>query len=100
MYLVNGTNTSAPIGSNVTLVCQIIGFPIPTVDWLINNTSIDIDSYKTDIVERNISNTGLISLLTITELDFTDINTYTCNGSNSLVETIYDYASLELTITR
>ena len=66
----------------VTFSCKATGEPIPVINWYFNDVMINV----TDETKYNISNslneTVLTSLLTITNVQSSDVGTYTCHAEN------------------
>ena len=66
----------------VTFSCKAIGEPIPVINWYFKDVMINV----TDETKYNISNslneTVLASFLTITNVQSSDVGTYTCHAEN------------------
>ena len=78
----NPINTTAFEGdTQVTLKCQIEGYPLPIVVWYKGDQFIDLD--KVSITET-IDTFVLESVLTFQSVDRTDSDVYLCSGSNVL----------------
>lgn len=107
---------SAALNSSTTLFCVVSGFPLATVTWLKDNSSLPsnlnysnitlsaTDSQSSSHFENlNASFTGdvgVLALLIILELHRGDNGTYSCHASNSLSETgiFRDVSDINLTV--
>ena len=70
---------SSFVGGFISFFCLVKAFPIPSITWFVNDTSIG---------QGNISTAGLVtnSTLTLSTLTLNDIGTYTCLAENTLAE--------------
>lgn len=70
---------SSFVGGFISFFCLVKAFPIPSITWFVNGTSIG---------QGNISTAGLVttSTLTLSTLTLNDIGTYTCLAENTLAE--------------
>ena len=71
----NDTNT-------VTFSCQATGEPVPNISWYFNDVMINVS----DVSKYNISNSSngtiVTSLLTIVNIQSSDVGTYVCMAEN------------------
>ena len=68
--------------TQVTLQCQIEGYPLPDVVWYKGDQFIDLD--KVSITTETIDPFVLESVVTFESVDRTDSDIYLCSGSNVL----------------
>ena len=77
----------ASVGQTVTFTCSATGEPSPTISWTFNNVTLPPVMFET--------NDG-VSVLTITDIQTTDIGIYRCTASNSQGSATSGSASLQL----
>ena len=77
-------NETQDEGGAASFSCQATGEPISTIGWYFNGIPIsnDTDVDKYDISETSINTTTLNSILTIMNVQSSDVGTYTCNATN------------------
>ena len=85
-------NQTAVAGNNVTFMCSAEGLPRPTITWFaVINSSSSIE-LTTDVVVFSIDNSdagerGVMSILTITDVQPNMARTYICNATNDVSAT-------------
>ncbi|CAL4070989.1 unnamed protein product, partial [Meganyctiphanes norvegica] len=86
-----------PLGSNVTLTCRVLGFPLPGVHWVRDGAElihtqtyryhlrgqriIQVEKFRT--LESLVSNTEKLAMLTVRDIQASDITGYRCRANNS-----------------
>ena len=73
--LVNETNT-------VTFRCQAIGEPVPTISWYFNGVMVNVSDIKLYSNISLLNRTLVEGLLIITNVQSSDVGTYTCHAEN------------------
>ena len=66
----------------VTLSCQAIGEPVPTIIWYFDGTMINISDTSYD--SSSINGTEVTSLFTILNVQSSNAGVYTCEAENFL----------------
>ena len=61
--------------------CQAIGEPVPSISWYFNNM-INVSNGSKYNVSNTVNETTVISLLTISNANSSDVGTYTCQAEN------------------
>ena len=62
--------------------CQAIGEPVPTISWYFNDVPVDVtDTVKYEVLPTMLP-TSIHSVLRITNVQSSDVGTYTCNATN------------------
>ena len=70
-------------GDTASFTCQVIGEPVPTINWHFNGTPVDEASTMNYTISMESLNTTTIrSTLTIMNVQSSDVGTYTCNATN------------------
>ena len=72
----SSNKTNIIIGNTASLLCQIQGYPNPTITWLKNDMPVPSSKYTTD-------SSGL-TILTIENATVLDNGKYQCKGVNNL----------------
>ena len=73
--LVNETNT-------VTFSCKAVGEPVPTISWSFNGVIVNVSDTKTYSNISSLNRTLVEGLLIITNVQSSDVGTYTCLAEN------------------
>ena len=73
--LVNETNT-------VTFSCQAVGEPVPTISWSFNGVMVNVSAINLYSNISLLNRTLVESLLIITNVQLSDVSTYTCHAEN------------------
>ena len=68
-------------GDTVSFTCQATGEPASTISWLLNEVKINTKMNKYDTSQSSF-NITVINTLTITNVQSSDVGTYTCNATN------------------
>ena len=73
------------IGSSFTIVCTAEGFPIPSMQWYLNDTMINNSSnrYIVDDIVDDTSMNSITSTLTVMMVEFNDSGAYYCKAASS-----------------
>jgi len=72
-------------GINITLTCEVTGYPLPTVMWSkINETSSDIIPMENNSIILQNGNGSVSAQLRILNASRDDIGVYTCSANNSV----------------
>ena len=66
----------------ITFSCQAIGEPVPNISWYFNWEMIDTSNISKYIISNSSNGTMVISLLTITNTQSSDVGRYTCVAEN------------------
>ena len=66
----------------VTFSCQAIGKPIPTINWYFNGIVINVLNISKYNKSNSSNGTVIMSLLTILNVQSSDVGTYTCHAEN------------------
>ena len=70
-------------GYIVSFTCQATGEPVPTITWYFNNDPVDeANTMKYIISMEPLNTTTISSILTIMNVQSSDVGTYTCNATN------------------
>ena len=71
-------------GGTASFTCQATGRPVPTISWYLNGTPVnnDTDVDKYDILETSVNTTTISCILTIMDVESSDVGTYICNATN------------------
>ena len=73
------------VGSNAVFICNVTGEPVPTISWYFNGASVnEANTMKYTISMMSLNITTNSSILTITNVQSSDVGTYTCNATNVL----------------
>ena len=72
---VNETNT-------VTFSCQAVGEPVPIISWSFNGVMVNVSDTKLYSNISSLNRTLVEGLLTITNVQSSDVGTYTCHAEN------------------
>ena len=68
-------------GDTASFTCQATGEPVPTISWYFNgNLLANGTEYMISIMSLN--TTTISSILTIMNVQSSDVGTYTCNATN------------------
>ena len=73
--LVNETNT-------VTFGCKAVGQPVPTISWYFNGVMVNVSAIKLYSNISLLNRTLVKGLLVITNVQLSDVGTYTCHAEN------------------
>ena len=83
--------------SRASFTCQATGEPIPTISWYFNGAAVnEANTMKYTISMMSLNTTTINNALTITNVQSSDVGTYTCNATNVVSS---DTSSGVLTIT-
>ena len=84
-------------GGIVTLNCTVHGFPLPDITWLKDGAIVDNELIPDGIITmtKGVLPTDItvFSSLNISNLQLHDVANYTCNVTNSLVESRFAIAN-------
>ena len=71
-------------GNVVSFICQATGGPFPTITWYFNGTPVSNDTImnKYEVLLMEVNTTTISSILTIMNVQSSDVGTYTCNATN------------------
>ena len=70
-------------GDTASFTCQSTGEPVPTINWYFNGTPVDeANTMKYMISMTSLNATTISSILTIMNVQSSDVGTYTCNATN------------------
>ena len=67
---------------SATFTCQAIGEPIPTINWYFNGIMINVSNSTKYAVFNSFNETIITNLLTIVNVQSSDVGTYTCHTEN------------------
>ena len=70
-------------GDTVSFTCQATGEPVPTITWYFNSVQLNEANtmkYTTSVMSLN--DTTISNMLTIMNVESSDVGTYTCNATN------------------
>ena len=82
-------------GDAVSFTCQANGEPLPTISWYFNSAPLDqINTSKYIFIDRQ-HEASVMGMLTIRNVQSTDVGTYTCNATNVVSS---DISSAVLTV--
>ena len=68
--------------NSLTFSCQAIGEPVPTISWYFNGVMICVSNTSKYIISNSSNVTMVISSLTITNTQSSDVGRYTCVAEN------------------
>ena len=68
--------------NRITFSCQATGEPIPTISWYFNGAVVNVSDTSKYNVSSSVNGTVVVSLLTITNTQSSDVGTYTCQAGN------------------
>ena len=70
-------------GDIVSFTCQATGEPVPAIPWYFNSAPVDeANTMKYIISMESLNTTTISSILTIMNVQSSDVGTYTCNATN------------------
>ena len=90
VFTTHPMNQEEVINNSFTLQCTAEGFPMPSIQWYLNNTMITNSSnrYIVDTTSMN----SITSILTVKMADFTDTGLYHCEANSSVfVDNVNSY---------
>ena len=67
--------------NSVIFSCQATGEPVPTIIWYFNSIMINTSNTRYNI-SNSLSGNVITSLFTITNIQSSDVGTYTCQAEN------------------
>ena len=67
---------------SATFTCQAIGESVPTIDWYFNGIRINVCNSTKYVVFNSFNKTIITNLLTIVNVQSSDVGTYTCHAKN------------------
>ena len=68
-------------GDRASFTCQATGEPVPTISWYFNGSLlVNGTEHMTSMMSLN--STTISSILTIMNVQSSDVGTYTCNATN------------------
>jgi len=83
-------------GDMASFMCEATGEPVPTIKWYYNGVQVDkIDAMKYTVSVTFLNTTVISSMLTIRNVESSDMGTYTCNATNVISS---DISSAVLTV--
>ena len=68
--------------NSVTFSCQAIGDPVPSVNWYFNDIMINVSDARKYNVSDLLNEIVIISNLTITNAQSSDVGNYSCHAEN------------------
>ena len=72
-------------GDTSSFTCQATGEPVPTITWYFSGTPVnEANTMKYTISVIPLNATTLSNILTIMNVESSDVGTYTCNATNVL----------------
>ena len=74
-------------GTAASFTCQATGEPVPVISWFFSGVSISNDELNTnkyDITQSPLNITTISNVLTIMNVESSDVGTYTCFATNLL----------------
>jgi hypothetical protein len=83
------------LGGNLSLVCQVTGFPRPWVTWQHNRTQFKVDD--SNVAVEMIENEGsfnIVSTLSIANVSWDSLGAYVCTVSNNVGDPVAEELSL------
>ena len=70
-------------GDTASFTCQATGEPVPTITWYFSGAPVDeINTMKYMISMMSLNITTISNMLTIMNVESSDVGTYTCNATN------------------
>ena len=70
-------------GDTTSFTCQATGEPVPTISWYFNGVLVDeANTMKYTISVMSLNSTTISNILTIMDVESSDVGTYTCNATN------------------
>ena len=70
-------------GDTASFACQATGQPVPTISWYFSGTLVDeANTMKYTISMMSLNTTTIRNVLTIMNVQSSDVGTYTCNATN------------------
>ena len=70
-------------GDTTSFTCQATGQPVPTISWYFSGTPVDeANTMKYTISMMSLNTTTIRNVLTIMNVQSSDVGTYTCNATN------------------
>ena len=67
-----------------TFNCQASGRPVPSISWYFKGVMIDVSNASKYNVSNTTKDTTVTSLLTISNVQSSDVGTYTCQTENNI----------------
>ena len=67
-----------------TFNCQATGEPVPSISWYFKGVMINLSNTSKYNVSNTKRDTTVTSLLTITNVQSSDVGTYTCQAENNI----------------
>ena len=70
-------------GDTASFACQATGQPVPTISWYFSGSPVDeANTMKYTISMMSLNTTTIRNVLTIMNVQSSDVGTYTCNATN------------------
>ena len=66
----------------VTFNCQATGEPVPSISWYFNGIMVNVSVTSKYNISSSVNETLVGSFLTITNVQSSDVGTYTCHAEN------------------
>ena len=63
-------------------ICQATGEPVPSISWYFKGVMINVSNASKYNVSNTLRETTVTSLLTISNVQSSDVGTYTCQAKN------------------
>ena len=67
-----------------TLNCQAIGEPVPSISWYFKGVMINVSNTSKYKISNTKRDTTITSLLTISNVQSSDVGNYTCQAENKI----------------
>ena len=69
---------------DVVFICQVSGEPVPVINWYFSGTIVNVetDLNKFNVSQSSINITTINNILTVMNVESSDVGTYTCNATN------------------
>jgi hypothetical protein len=92
-------DTQALLGSSISLMCEVQGFPLPQVTWLKDDMPIDTDSFAVSVRNTDASPYSVLSILDLWDVQLVDIGEYQCRATSNLTSIDEGFTSESFNLT-